>query len=125
MTKQEFIDEATKLLNIVKPNRVSTDSAINNILSMTNNNEKLMSLIILKYKQYLDKWEYDFGKHDPIYMKKEQLRKPLNDFVFSDDYKNDFSIKLNERDRYFFGDANPFKLDKALLVFYEKYNMTP
>ena len=123
MDDKQLLNEVTKLINLVKPSKMALEIAIKKSIEMINNSGKEPEYILDKYKQYLDQWDYNNGNHDEVYLKKDKLKKSLFDFLWNNSWKDDFTIRLNKRDRYFFGNTDPFKLEEALKVFLTKIKL--
>jgi len=81
--------------------------------------------IMHKYRQHIDWWNQQYGTRAAEYIasKDREKRKNFHDFLGSDTYKHDFSMKIVKlRDKYLFPEnVSTKELKKKLERFREKY----
>ena len=80
-------------------------------------------MVIDRYRNYLKWWTATYGSTNPKYVKSENKKKHLFDFITFELYKKDWVIEKTKRDDYIFGKYDPEQLEKSVRVLLKEFNL--
>lgn len=80
--------------------------------------------MVKAYKEYVDWWDITYQDREDKYIKKEEKKEDIKQFLQFGHFRNKYTIRKNVRDKYLFGDYSTEDLQQQLNVFKQKLGLS-